>query len=301
MKTMLQIVQAAASELGIPKPSVVAGSTASDAIQLLALLNGVGGELQQEYEWQKLSVEYLFNTQFLSTTGTTTAGSAVITAIADTTGLDTTYAVTGTGINQDSYISSVDSATQVTMTQAATASGTVAIVFCKAKYAFPADYDRPVDNTQWDKTQHWQNIGPQTAQQWAWLKSGYIATGPRVRFRPLGGLFQIWPSLSETHLMGFEYISNYWARSAAGVAKAEFTVDTDTCVFNDRLMIVGLKRAYQTAKGLGSDYDDEYARLLDIAKANDSGSETLSMGPKLQSILISESNIPDSGMGNYAP
>lgn len=299
MKTMLQIIQAATGELGIPTPTLVAGSKSIDTMQLLALLNGLGGDLQQGYIWQALCTEYAFTTQYLTATGTTTANSAIVTGLTATTGLDSTYQVVGTGINTGTYVQTLDSATQVTMSQVASASGTVPLTFCKTKYAFPADFDRPQDNTQWDKTQHWQMLGPQTAQQWAWLKSGYIATGPRLRFRVLDGKFQIWPPITTPEYVGFEYISAYWARNAAGVAQLELALDTDVCVFPDRLMVTGLKMRYQQAKGIGDEFTEEFERLLSIAQGKDSGGDTLQIGHRNDaSTLIGWENIPDAGFGS---
>jgi len=297
MKTMLQIIQGAAGQLGIPTPALVAGSTSTDTVQLLALLNQLLDDLQRDFDWEALCVEYRFTTQYLETTGTLTAGSAIITALADTTGVDATYQVVATGVNADVYVQSMDSATQVTMTQAATASGTVPVTFCKVKYAMPSDYDRMIDRTQWDKTQHWRALGPTTPQQWQWLKSGYIATGPRIRWRRMGGYFQIWPAISNAEYLGMEYVSNAPVRSAAGAAKQSFTVDTDTCVFPDGLLITGLKMYYQIAKGLGNDHEAKYNELLGIAKANDAGSDTLSMAPRCVDLLIGQENIPDSRYG----
>jgi hypothetical protein len=51
---MLQIIQAAAGELGITQPALAVGVKNDDTIQLLALLNGLGGDLQREYIWQAL-------------------------------------------------------------------------------------------------------------------------------------------------------------------------------------------------------------------------------------------------------
>ena len=234
MATMLQIIQQAALEMGAPdSPNFVAGNTSTDIKQLLALLNGLGNDLQREYEWENLSTEYRFTTEYVTTSGTTADGLRTITGIPSTAGLDSTYSVIGTGINQDTYVSTVDSATQVTTNQAASASGTVAINFCKTKYSMPSDYDRPIDRTHWDKSKHWEMLGPETAQQWQWLKSGYISTGPRIRFRLLGGFFQIWPAVTTPEYLGLEYISKNWAANASGTGKSSFTVDTDTCIYPD--------------------------------------------------------------------
>lgn len=298
MTTLLQLVQQATAELGLPVPTIVVGSTAQDQIQQLALINAVCYELQREYEWEALSVEYRFTTQFVTTTGTTVSGSPIVTAIPATTGLDGNYMVVGTGINTDTYVLTNDSATQVTLTQPATASGAVALNFCKTKYAFPSDWDRPTDQTQWDKSKHWQMVGPLTAQQWQFRKSGYISTGPRIGYRNLGGKFQIWPPLSSADYLGFEYISNAWAINAAGTSKTSFTVDTDTCIFPDRLIVLGLKLKYFEIKGFDTTalYRD-FINQKDIAKANDKGSQVLSMSPRVSQLLISADNIPDTGYG----
>ncbi len=298
MATALQIVQQATAELGLTVPTFVVGNTSTDTVQLLALLNSVGYELQRQHQWQAICTEYRFTTQYLVTTGVWSTAAATVTSIPTTAALAAnTWMATGTGINQDTYIQSVDSASQVTLTQTPSAAGTT-ISFMKTKYTMPVDYDRQIDRTNWDKSKHWEMLGPETAQQWQYIKSGYIATGPRVRYRLLGGYFQIWPGMTTAEYLGFEYVSKYWALDATSVSKGSFTVDTDTCIFPDRLMVLGLKLKYREAKGFDTTaiYRD-YISQLDIAKANDAGSATLTMAPKPSSILIQPENVPDSGYG----
>jgi hypothetical protein len=206
--------------------------------------------------------------------------------------------VSGTGINQDTYVVTNDSATQVTIGQAATASGTVTINFAKTKYSMPSDYDRSIDDTQWDKSKHWRMQGPATPQQWQLLKSGFIATGPRITFRRIGGYFEIWPRVVASEYLGFEYISNAWTSDSTGTAKTSFTVDTDTCIFPDRLMVLGLKKKYFEVKGFDTTaYSMDYSEQLNIAKANDAGSMKLSFAPRSKSIYINQANLPDGSYG----
>jgi hypothetical protein len=61
--------------------------------------------------------------------GTTTATSAVVTGLTSTANLVVGQPVSGTGIPANTTIASINSATQVTLSAAATASGTVAITF----------------------------------------------------------------------------------------------------------------------------------------------------------------------------
>ncbi len=184
--TLLQLVDRAANELSVTAPATVIGNSTQEVIQMLALLNAVGYELQREHDWQTITKEYRTTTVFYTYTGTTTSGSTSVTGMSSIVGLSARFMVTGTGINQDTYVSSAVGST-VTLSQAASASGTgVSLTFSQTQYAMPSDYDRLIDDTDWDKSRHWGILGPETAQQWQWLKSGYISTGPRMRFRVLG-------------------------------------------------------------------------------------------------------------------
>jgi hypothetical protein len=300
MSTMLQLVQQATAEMGLTVPTSVAGNTATDVVQILALLNAVGYELIRTNDWQKCITEYQFNTQVTSTTGDTTNNSAVITNIPSTAGLDTTYMVTGENVPQDTYVLTVDSATQVTLTNDLTDTETGAtVVFSKTKYAMPADYDRLINRTQWDKTNHWEMIGPETSQEWQWLKSGYVQTTPRVRFRQLGGFYQIWPPQAVSDIHGFEYLSKNWALDVAGTAKSSFTADDDTCIFYDRLMVSGLKLKYFAIKGFDTtDFRREWTYQLEAAMSSDKGAPNLNLAARPQSVLISYNSIPDSSYGS---
>lgn len=305
MATMLQLVQQATGELGLAVPTSVAGNTAQDTIQQLALLNAVGYELLRapadhpEFNWQALTTEYRFTTQFVIQTGNVTAGSNVISGIPSTAGIAVgTFMVTGSGINQDTYVTAV-AANSVTMSQAAASSATGATLsFVQTKYSFPSDYQRLIDRTQWDKSKHWEMLGPESPQQWQWLKSGYIATGPRIRWRILGNAFQIWPGVTTAEYLGFEYVSKNWVTDTTGATKGSFTADTDTCLFDDRLMVAGLKLKYFATKGFETQLlQDEYDSILSAVMSAEQGAPMLSFAPRLSNILLGQENIPDSGYG----
>lgn len=298
---LLQLVQQATAEMGLPVPTFVAGNTAQDTTQQMALLNAAGAELSRKHLWEAMISEYSFTTQSRTLTGTTVLNSAVVTVLSATTaGMDTTWMVTGTGINANTYIQTVDSVSQVTLSQVATASGTlVSLTFGKTKYALPTDYDRQIDRTHFDRSKRWELLGPETAQQWQWLKSSWISTGPRIRYRILGGLFQIWPMSSTADVLGFEYVSKNWALSVGLVGQSAFAQDTDTCIYPDRLMVLALKKKYFEVKGMDPTFfERDYEFELNLAKTNDAGSATLSMAPRFNSVLIGWENIPDSAYGH---
>jgi len=301
--TMLQLVQQTTSELNLAIPTYVAGNTNQDVQQVLALMNRQGYDLVKEYDWQALQLEYRFYTDAVTFVGATVSDQSYnIIVTGDATALNGNYSITGTGVNQDTYVSSVTyNGTTSTIVMSQLASGTyvdVTFTFSQTKYPLPNDFETITDNTHWDKTKHWQMLGPEDAQQWQWLKSGYISTGPRIRWRILGNKFQIWPPYNTQEYLGFEYRSKGWARSATDQVKNSFTQDTDTTIFDDTVMVLGTKLKYFQIKGFDTTaLQQDYFRYLNVAKANDKGSANLSFAPYPTKVLIGYANIPDTGYG----
>ena len=121
---------------------------------------------------------------------------------------------------------------------------------------------------------------------------------PHRQWRQLDGKFQIWPAVTTNEYLGLEYISKNWARTAAGVGTYTLTANTDTTIFPDQLMIVGLKMKYFSVKGFdATEFRAEFGRLVNIAKASEVAGRTLSFAPTVSNVLITPQNIPDSGFG----
>ena len=297
--TLLQLTQQVTGELGIPQPTAVATNTSADIVQIYALMNASGYELPRKADWRALTKPYMFFTSYTTTTGTYNTAALTITGIPSTSGLDTTYMIVGAGFPNATFIQSVDSGTQVTASNYPTSNATNGtIYFQKVKYAFPADYDAITPRTQWDKSKHWEMMGPESAQQWEWVLSGFISTGPRVRWRLYGSYFQIWPGFSNAELLGFEYRSAAWAASGAGVAQNSFLADTDTCIYPDRLMVLMCKLKYFEAKGFDTTAMwRNFSAELETVTAQDTSAANLSFAPRPGSVLIGYDNIPDSGYG----
>jgi hypothetical protein len=298
--TMLQLMQQTTTELGLASPTYVAGNTSQEIVQLLGLMNAAGYELTKEYDWRAMQREYRFYTQAITTTGDVVNGSPIITNVADTTGLSNKWmASTGNGVPQDCSVVSVVGST-VTMNQPMQATEVGAsLVFGQTQYDLPPDYEVITDRTQWDKTKHWEMLGPEDAQQWQWLKSGYISTGPRVRWRILGQYFQIWPIMNTQEYLGFEYRSRAWAESVTGTPKNSFTVDTDLTVLDDRVLVLLTKLKFLQIKNFDTTaISQDYQRYLSVAKANDKGAPNLSFAPYPSKVLIGYANIPDTGYGS---
>jgi hypothetical protein len=301
-QTMLQLVQQVTAELNLAVPTFVAGNQSQDVQQILALMNGAGYDLVKEYDWQALQVQYRFYTQAINTTGTSVNGSLTlqIDEAIDLSSVSKQWQITGYNINQDTNVVSVDNTTkQIVMSQMASGTGSGSIVLAQTAYTLPPDFEAITDRTQWDKTKHWEALGPESAQQWQWLKSGYISTGPRIRWRILDNQFQVWPPMNTNEYLGWEYRSKGWARSPSGVVQNSFTHDADTTIFDDRLMVIYTKLKYFQVKSFDTTaLQQDYQRYLSVAKANDKGAPNLSFAPYPSKVLIGYANIPDTGYGS---
>jgi len=299
---MLQLVQQTAAELNLAVPTYVIGNQSQDVQQILALMNGNGYDLLKEYDWQSLQVQYRFYTQSLTANATTVNGSYNLTfeAGTDLSNVTSQWQLTGYNIPQDTYVVSADNTTKVVvMSQMASGNGVQSVVCAQTAYDLPPDFETMTNRTHWDKSKHWEMLGPEDAQQWQWLKSGYISTGPRVRWRILDNQFCIWPVMNTNEYLGWEYRSKGWARSATGAIKNSFTADSDTTVLDDRIMVLGTKLKYFQIKSFDTTaLTQDYQRYLSIAKANDKGAPNLSFSPQASRVLIGYANIPDTGYGS---
>ena len=299
---MLQLVQQTSAELNLAVPTYVAGNPSQDVQQILALMNGAGYDLLKEYDWQALQVQYRFYTQSLTANATTVNGSTSLTFAAgtDLSNVTSQWQLSGYNIPQDTYVVSANNTTKVVvMSQMASGSGVQSVVCAQTAYNLPDDFETMTDRTHWDKSKHWEMLGPEDAQQWQWLKSGYISTGPRVRWRILDNQFCIWPIMNTQEYLGWEYRSKGWARSAAGAVKNSFTVDSDTTVLDNRIMVLATKLKYFQIKSFDTTaLQQDYQRYLSVAKANDKGAPNLSFSPQASRVLIGYANIPDTGYGS---
>jgi len=299
MSTLLQNVQNVCLELGLPSPNAVATSTDPQVLQMLALLNRTGDILSTERDWQVLASEYRFETVYYTYTGDVTDGSATITNLSSVVGLSTDFMASGTGVQQDSFLTSVGvTSAEMTIPATQTATG-ITITFGQAKYAMPADYARIVNKTQYNKSNRWSIIGPKDAQEWQWLKASYVTTGPRMRFRIMNDKFTLWPAPTDVLVMGFEYVSNAWVIAQNGSLKSTATSDSDTFRFPDRLLVLGNKLKLFEIKGFDTTaLMQDYSRELDKWKASESGADTLSLAPRYPNLLLTQNNLPDTGYGN---
>jgi hypothetical protein len=304
--SLLTLVQDACAELGLSVPGTVAGATDQQTTQMFALANAVGADLLSRNQWTALQTQAIVAVESpIVTTGTTTDGSAVVTDVpADLLGLTPAwYIASGNTIPTSARLTEItvnmpgdDSFTMDTLASGSEAGQ--AITLSRDTYPVPADFVTFINDTQWDRGNHWRLQGPASPQEDQWLRSGIVTTGPRRWFRQVGrglDVFRLWPPPGTNDVPGplsYEYLSKYWAMDSGAVPKARFSADSDTCIWDDRLLVEGIKWRFFAAKGF--DYASSFAlwqRQLDVAMARDGGAATLSMTRRKWPIFLSPANV----------
>lgn len=301
--TLLQLLQQVTDELGVTRPSTVISNTDPAIRQFLALANKVGKDLVREFEWRRIQKEYVFETTAAR------SATALVSSANTLTGLTSASSLVATGdLVSGSRIPNWAEVTVVTETQltlnvscTGSASATTSCTFSRQYYSLPADYDRQVPQTQWDRSDRWKTYGGRSAQEWQWLKGGTVSATPvyRYRYRIFGNRMKLHPAPSSRIILANEYISNQWIASSTNAepSLSAYATDTDLSVFPDDVMVNGIKFQWQKAKGLEFAATlIEFNRSLSYAKAQDLPAENLSLDREGGSFLIGTQNIPD---GNF--
>jgi len=306
--TLLDIGQAVVNELGLPSLGSIVGNANVTARQILALANRSGDELYQTHPWIVSQAQHIVEIgDPIITIGDVTAGSGIISNIPSTAGIvANTWAISGNGLQQSSRVSEVIDATTVRIDMFATQGGIgVDLVFAQDTYNVPEEFKWFANRTMWDRTNHWELIGPMSPQADQWERSGIVTVGPRRRWRQIGNEptnWRLWPPPTASNdypaTMVFEYNSKFWARTALGVGIPKFVADTDYSAIDAQAIILAVKWRLWQAKGfeygaMQAEANDYVARLA----ARDGGSPDLTLGrPIRDTYLITTENVQD---GNF--
>lgn len=310
------------AELGLPELTTVYNNPNQTARQIGALMNRSGDDVYQEAPWIVSQAEHIVEIEDpIETTGDYDPSSDLITNIPSTAGITANqFSVVGSsdsstdGLQTSTRVVEVVSGTSVRidMVPLGTAVATD-LIFARDTYAVPEDFKWFANDTMWDRTNHWQLVGPLSPQAYQYLVSGIVPTGPRRRWRQIGDElynWRIWPAPTASNdypaTLVFEYNSRYWARTTAGVPQQWLSLDTDYPAIDGQALVLHTKWRWLQARGF--EYgaaQAEASAYTDRLAARDGGNPDLSLArPRSLGYLIGPENIPDggwSGPGNGSP
>lgn len=307
--TLLQIVQAAQAELGLPQALSVVGNTDPTTTQMLALSNRVLDEIRRRARWVNLQFEFnLVVNPPVDDVGTISAGSLnTITGLQPSTisslaAQPYAWAVAANSVPAAARVQSATGTTVVMDMEASGPSVNMPVQFGQDTYAMPTGFDWFNNRTMWDRTNRWELLGPDSPQMDQWHRSGIVVTGPRRHFRKLGpyaNSFRLWPApfeLVNPIQLVFEYISidAVYVNGSVNSFAQYFANDDDQPILDDQSVVMGIKWMFWQAKGFNyADMKNDWIDYVDRNIARDGAAPTLNLVKRQHPIFISPSNVQD--------
>lgn len=175
-------------------------------------------------------------------------------------------------------------------------------VASQAQYAWPADFRKLVVGSVFDTEQYYRVRGSTTIEQWNSYKYGLLGSLSHQRFRQVyvAGVptIELTPAPTDARSLVALYMTNEYARNAAGVSQAEYVLDTDVSKVPEHIVEIGIKWRFRRAKGL--DYSVEIAEYESMIRQQFAGAAALGdipIGGYALDDGITSGYVPDNGFG----
>jgi len=160
----------------------------------------------------------------------------------------------------------------------------------------PADLDRFIPNSFFNRTTRRPLTGPISPREWQWIQAQPVYSTVYLAFRERTGQFLVAPAPPAGQAVYYEYVSRNWAHSAGGVPQGGYLADTDVAFLDEALVQQGVRWRFLKSKGL--DYAEDFASYelaVEQAMARDGGASMLSLSP--QPVDLNRVNLPDGSFG----
>lgn len=137
----------------------------------------------------------------------------------------------------------------------------------------PADFDRFVTETFWNRTTVKLVSGPVDPVEWQGFQANSYSDANNPKFRYRGNAVYLLPAPTSGDTLAFEYVSKNWCESSGGTGQTAWAADTDVGVVNEELLTLGLVYEYLEADGQPSaeaarHYEDCFNTLIDNDQPN---------------------------------
>lgn len=171
-----------------------------------------------------------------------------------------------------------------------------------ASFVLPTDFQRLIDQTQWNTTTRLPVVAGLTPQQWEQLRAVPASNTSWYKLRLFQGLLQITPAPTTNETIYYEYRSDYWVATTPGAAPASASIAAaaNELWFDVRLLVAGLKLAFRRAKGLDTTSEQQaFDMAVASATGGDADAPVLDIaGPRNDVHIIDADNAPDTGYGS---
>jgi len=152
------------------------------------------------------------------------------------------------------------------------------------------------DETTWDRT---ENLPLLVIDGKDWqAEKGFSTTSPRFRIRVRGGELIATPTPPAGNTWAFEYVSWNWILGADTTTyKQYFTLDTDTLLLPETILLQGLRWRWKKEKGLDYEEDFNTYEVMVTAELGRQGvKQTLHMDGapyrNLRGVVVNDGNWP---------
>ncbi len=162
--------------------------------------------------------------------------------------------------------------------------------------AMPADWNRFLDQSMFNRTQMRQILGPIDPQQWQALKAVPATLLPWLAFRRRHDEYLLTSFATSGNLIAYEYVTETWVIGPDGEGKARYTADDDASLISEPLISLGIRWMYLERNGL--DYAEpmrQYTNRKQSVASGDKGNPVLDAG----GYGATSFNYPNIPLGNW--
>lgn len=178
--------------------------------------------------------------------------------------------------------------------------GSVTLATGDQDYALPADFDKLIPESMWNRDASRPVVVPLTSREWQYYEGWNFIAGLNLRAMFRGGEL-VFQQTIDASLNGetvyFDYVSNAFCESSGGTGQSAFAADTDVTRMDEWLHSLLMVALYRKAKGI-PDWQVDY-QLYKKELHNRIGADGSARAVRLTGINAPfiGANVPDGSYG----